>query len=695
MSGYVKLPITSGSGGDVTSVNGETGVVVLTAAEVGADAAGTAQALFDTLGDKYVRTTRFENIGSGTSGTVTLPSDSEIVLDDFGGTTDAVVAQVSGGKPTLQSAKTSTGEIITTSFNSLGEWSFTGTPSSYPVAILYRIRQKLSDFDSTASDIFGSANVEQVTKIDIRLGNVDNTSDLDKPISTNTQTALDTKQDTLVAISQNIENGLDQSNTVGTEDYSGAKSLNSIQLNVNPTEDSPNEFRVLKSNVINVDLDNEGFDIGSNGSGISFESNNLSHLGSSDTGTIEFTRNYLNVGNGTDPVTVKGLAYYFGFGNINANVTIDGPIQGYGFQPNVDENAILNSNSYVNAFYDYSNINTACNSYQSFACGPSIAQINNNNGYSGFNNNANIDIFEGNASYTGISVNPNLGTFDTGNFTGIRVNPIITSGGDFSTGLNINMSNCPGTGIKAIDATGDVNINGALSFSGALSIGALNAFASQTLVDGGGNPSSIHLLISNPSVADNVTVANADIIGVNTAGLIQIGENSQVTTAFLGVSALGLPAVVTLGSGATVDRVNGAVFAISLDVTAGGGTINEVSLCNALGLPNGITTVNKLYGYRMDLPFGSIGIEQYGVYIVPDIANYFAGSVLVGDDTATNSSVGIEINSTSKALLNARMTTTERNALVAVNGMQIYNTTNSRFEFYENGAWVYYSANAA
>jgi len=136
------------------------------------------------IGDKYVRTTRFEIISSGTSGTVTLPPNSEVVLDDFGGTVDAVVSQVSGGKPTLISAKSSSGAVIATSFNSSGNWVFTGTPSSYPVAILYRVRQKTLNFDSTASNIWGNSNVEQITKADIGLGNVDNTSDMNKPLST-------------------------------------------------------------------------------------------------------------------------------------------------------------------------------------------------------------------------------------------------------------------------------------------------------------------------------------------------------------------------------------------------------------------------------------------------------------------------------------------------------------------------------
>jgi hypothetical protein len=37
------------------------------------------------------------------------------------------------------------------------------------------------------------------------------------------------------------------------------------------------------------------------------------------------------------------------------------------------------------------------------------------------------------------------------------------------------------------------------------------------------------------------------------------------------------------------------------------------------------------------------------------------------------------------------LTSTERDALTASNGMVIYNTDNNRFEFYENGGWVYYS----
>jgi hypothetical protein len=142
---------------------------------------------------KYIRTTRFEIISSGTSGTVTLPANSQVVLDDFGGTTDAVIAEVSGTFPRTISAKTAAAAVVATSFDGTGNWSLTGTPNSYPVAILYRVRQQIADFDSTNANIWGNPNVEHITKSDIGLGNVDNTSDANKPVSTATQTALNLK----------------------------------------------------------------------------------------------------------------------------------------------------------------------------------------------------------------------------------------------------------------------------------------------------------------------------------------------------------------------------------------------------------------------------------------------------------------------------------------------------------------------
>ncbi len=112
-----------------------------------------------TLGGTRVRTTRFVSIGSSTSGTVTLPTNSTVVLDDFGGTVDAVVCEISGGKPLQSHALTSTGSIVATTFDASGNWVFSAAPSAYPVALVYRVYQTLINFTSTDSDIWGDAEV--------------------------------------------------------------------------------------------------------------------------------------------------------------------------------------------------------------------------------------------------------------------------------------------------------------------------------------------------------------------------------------------------------------------------------------------------------------------------------------------------------------------------------------------------------
>ena len=83
-------------------------------------------------------------------------------------------------------------------------------------------------------------------------------------------------------------------------------------------------------------------------------------------------------------------------------------------------------------------------------------------------------------------------------------------------------------------------------------------------------------------------------------------------------------------NGSTIDRVYGALFALSLDAGAGGGTVDEVGLCKSLAIPNGVTTVNKLYGYLFDLPFGDPGTTTWGFYDRPGKNNYFAGNLLIG-----------------------------------------------------------------
>jgi len=63
------------------------------------------------------------------------------------------------------------------------------------------------------------------------------------------------------------------------------------------------------------------------------------------------------------------------------------------------------------------------------------------------------------------------------------------------------------------------------------------------------------------------------------------------------------------------------------------------------------------------------------------------GQVGIGTSSPTASSL-LDLTSTTGALLVPRMTTTQRNALTAANGMLVYNSTTTAFNKYENGAWA-------
>ncbi len=92
------------------------------------------------------------------------------------------------------------------------------------------------------------------------------------------------------------------------------------------------------------------------------------------------------------------------------------------------------------------------------------------------------------------------------------------------------------------------------------------------------------------------------------------------------------------------------------------------------------TSVSGVVIYEMEM------MEyQAAITLESDGDGYFNGNVGIG---TTSPQGALDITSTTGGLIVPRMTTTERNALTAVNGLIIYNSSTNQFNFYENGAWV-------
>jgi hypothetical protein len=517
----------------------------------------------------------------------------------------------------------------------------------------------------------------------------------------------------------------------------GGNSVHTDVTNFDPLQNSPNEVWTIKNTFANLDVSSSGFGQGTNGGAVTLHNNSFNHQGTGDVGSLTFSNNAFGIGNGTDPISVKGISYSMGFGGINDNVTLNGPLQGYGFQPYVTSSAFIDtSNSYVSAFFDGANIGVTPGPYTSFNSGPFVENIGNNKNFASFVCNPNINSFSGNAGFTGVAVGGNLGTFDTGGFTGININTNIASAnsavgidvymggvtpyagtvsqvtiqdltlqfllpGDHNnltvefvndgtagsetasvignaitvhmqsgvstasqvkTALDSNitiLSNVTTTvsgvgsnpqvtqaptsfsggsnpgNVLAARFTGDVQINGSLSFSGALSIGKLSSFAEQMVVDGGGNPASIHSLISSPLVPDGTTVANADTIGVNTASLIGVGVGCTVTSGpfGLGLSALALPAVVTVGTGSVVDIINGGTFALSM--SGGGGTVNKATGSRSVFIGDGTTTVDRFIAYYAQV-LGPSATENWGIHAAQPEYNFLQSLKIGGSEGSTD-----------------------------------------------------------
>lgn len=100
------------------------------------------------LENNEYKITYFTEISSST-GTITIPTGATILLDQFQSGADAYVSTIQNSQPTGNFPQTAGGVTVdVSSFDALGNYTLSGTPSSYPVALIYILKIKAIDYNN-------------------------------------------------------------------------------------------------------------------------------------------------------------------------------------------------------------------------------------------------------------------------------------------------------------------------------------------------------------------------------------------------------------------------------------------------------------------------------------------------------------------------------------------------------------------
>jgi len=174
----------------------------------------------------------YASINTGT-GTITKPTNTDIILNDFPQGYDAVVETIVNGEPTGEIAKTAGGVPITvTSFDISGNYTISGTPSAFPIALLYVLKVKSQYMSNlTFDNIIESQNLSAAAASNITFTPNGDISSTDvqsaiQEVRNDTDTNLLLKLDAILKASvSDINLGTDNVNYLTSLGLEGSKYL--------------------------------------------------------------------------------------------------------------------------------------------------------------------------------------------------------------------------------------------------------------------------------------------------------------------------------------------------------------------------------------------------------------------------------------------------------------------------------------
>jgi hypothetical protein len=298
----------------------------------------------------------------------------------------------------------------------------------------------------------------------------------------------------------------------------------------------------------------------------------------------------------------------------------------------------------------------------------------------------------------GINVNPAMsGTATADNFTGIQVSPQVNGSAVLTNalvGIQVNPQNTsPVNEVKGIN----VDLSNALLSSAAIAAGAQKQ--GLTINDGA---VSVNYAYTIPGAASffqqhylggSAIVASGDPVsaygfGTNLAQSVALHDDWTLDGAGLGYVDVGFVGALNFDTGTTMARWTGALGGAGN--SGGAGTLTDAIMFRAAGIlpQGGSLSVTNMYGFQVDPNlFGIVGTNKWGFYEAGGVENHVSKLAIdTGTQKVANSSTALEIGS-AKAFLNGRGTTTEKNALTALAGMQFFDTTLDELQWYDGSAW--------
>ena len=271
-----------------------------------------------------------------------------------------------------------------------------------------------------------------------------------------------------------------------------------------------------------------------------------------------------------------------------------------------------------------------------------------------------------------------------------------------------------GTGAPTWTSKGNLTGNAILSFTGGtnavLGSGASIDFANETANTVFAGPTT-----GSPATPTFRALVTADINGALSSAASDtqvLFMNGTAVTGDTGMTFNGTTNALTIGQ-----IIAGGTTSAIYRTTNGGSNVTPITILD----PGGAPSTGEAFTFDTSSQFGftrsngtrRIQRARIGLVDTTDTTNQEGGGLAFYTQASGSPSVAaaermritangrvsignsspavsaaLEVNSTTGAILNPRMTTAQRDALTAADGMQIYNTDNARPECRENGGWV-------